>query len=67
MPKTTLRQENIKFTTRSAYTTVEAVLTLTVDGRELPALATLGTALEDSIELIQNKITESYKVVPERV
>jgi hypothetical protein len=38
-----------------------------VDGKELPTMAVLGAALEEAIELIQKKVTESYKVVPERV
>ena len=30
-------------------------------------MAVLGAAVEEAIEMIQNRITESYKVVPERV
>jgi hypothetical protein len=40
---------------------------MSVDGKELPNMAVLGKALEEAIELIQNRVTESYKVVPERV
>jgi hypothetical protein len=66
MPKTGLRQ-TFDLTTRNAYTKCSCEVGLTVDGKELPTMAVLGAALEEAIELIQKKVTESYKVVPERV
>jgi hypothetical protein len=66
MPKTGLRQ-TFDLTTRNAYTKCGCEVGLTVDGKELPTMAVLGAALEEAIELIQKKVTESYKVVPERV
>lgn len=66
MPITGLRQE-FELETRNKYTKVTAEIGFKVNGRELPSMAVLGAAVEEAIELIQNKITESYKVVPERV
>lgn len=66
MPTNKLTQE-MKLDTRSKFTQVDAVISLSVDGRELPNLAVLGEALEEAVELIQRKITDSYKVVPEWV
>jgi hypothetical protein len=40
---------------------------MTIDGTELPNMAVLGAALEEAIELIQQRVTDSYKAVPERV
>jgi hypothetical protein len=66
MPKTGMRQ-TFDLTTRNAYTKCDCEVGLTVEGKELPTMAVLGAALEEAIELIQKKVTESYKVVPERV
>lgn len=66
MPKTGIRQ-TFDLTTRNAYTKCECEVGMSVDGKELPNMAVLGKALEEAIELIQNRVTESYKVVPERV
>jgi hypothetical protein len=66
MPTTGLRQE-FKLETRNRYTTVDAEIGFKVNGKELPSMAVLGAAVEEAIELIQTKIAESYKVVPERV
>lgn len=66
MPKTTITQET-KLTTRNSITMVDAVFSLTVDGRELPTMTILGSSLEEAIAAVQAKITESYTVVPARV
>jgi len=66
MPRSGLRHE-FELSTRNAYTKVKCELNLILDGRELPNMAVLGEALEDAVKLVQNRVTESYKVVPERV
>lgn len=66
MPKIGIRNE-FDLKTRNEYTKVNCEIGMTVDGRELPTMAILGDALEKAIESIQQRITESYKVVPERV
>jgi len=48
-------------------TKVDCEIGLKVDGRELPNLAVLGAALEAAVDRVQQIVTESYKVVPERV
>lgn len=53
-------------TTRDKYTKVNFELGMTVDGREIPNAAVLGSALEEAVKLIQDRITESYQVVPVR-
>jgi hypothetical protein len=53
--------------TRSKYTKVSCEVGLSVDGRELPSMEVLGKALEEATELIQQRVTESYQVVPARV
>lgn len=65
MPKVNLREE-FDMTTRDKYTKVGCAIGMTVDGKELPNMAVLGNALEEAIKLIQERITESYKVVPPR-
>jgi hypothetical protein len=52
--------------TRDRYTKVNCELGLNVDGRELPNMEVLGGALEEASKLIQERVTESYKVVPPR-
>lgn len=66
MAKTGLRSQ-FELETRSKHTKVNCEVVLSVDGRELPNMAVLGGALEAAIELIQDKVTESYKEVPARV
>jgi hypothetical protein len=41
-------------------------LGLVLDGREIPNAAVLGSALEEAVKLVQDRITESYQVVPVR-
>jgi septal ring-binding cell division protein DamX len=53
--------------TRDKYTKVNMELGLVIDGREIPNAAVLGSALEDAVKLIQERIAESYRVVPARV
>ena len=65
MPKVGLR-ESFEMNTRDKYTKVECEVGMTVNGRELPNMAILGAALEEAIKLIQERVTESYKVVPAR-
>jgi hypothetical protein len=52
--------------TRDKYTKVNMELGMTIDGKEIPNAAILGSALEDAVKLIQERITESYQVVPAR-
>ena len=52
--------------TRDKYTKVDFELALVLDGKEIPTAAVLGGALEDAVKLIQERITESYQVVPPR-
>jgi len=65
LPKVGLR-ESFEMNTRDKYTKVECEVGMTVNGRELPNMAILGAALEEAIKLIQERVTESYKVVPAR-
>lgn len=65
MPKNGLRQ-TFKLKTRG-MSEVDCEIGITIEGRELPNMAVLGGALEDAVALVQTKVTESYKVVPERV
>ena len=66
MPRTGLKQ-GFELQTRGPYTKVDCEIGMTVEGKELPNMAVLGEALEAAISLIQEKVTASYKVVPERV
>lgn len=59
--------KTVSFSTRSEFTKVDGTITIEVEGMELPALATLGGALEECEALVQKKITESYQTVPPRV
>jgi hypothetical protein len=59
--------QNLELTTRNTYQKVDATIKLEVEGRELPALGVLGEAVELAVQIIQEKITQSFKVVPERV
>jgi len=61
-----LRTE-FQLSTRGAMTKVDCEIGLKVDGRELPNLAVLGAALEAAVDRVQQIVTESYTVVPERV
>lgn len=65
MPQIGLRNK-FQLTTRSSFTKVNCEVGISVEGNELPNTAVLGDALDAAIELFQQKITESYKVVPER-
>jgi hypothetical protein len=65
MPDMGLR-ESFDLETRNKYTKVDCEVGLKVSGRELPNMAVLGEALEAAIELIQSKVSESYKEVPVR-
>jgi len=65
MPKVGLR-ESFEMETRDKYHKVNCEVGMTVDGRELPNMSVLGAALEEAIKLIQERVTESYKVVPPR-
>lgn len=60
-------REKFELETRNKYTKVECEIGMKVDGKELPTMAVLGAALEEAIELIQLRISESYEVVPPRV
>jgi hypothetical protein len=65
LPARTLR-DSFELETRNKYTKVACDVTIKVDGRELPNMAILGEALTEAIEMIQQKITASYQIVPVR-
>jgi len=52
--------------TRNKYSKVDCEMGLTVEGRELPNASVLGKAMEEAVELIQQRVKESYEVVPPR-
>jgi hypothetical protein len=52
---------------KDRYRKANAEVGITVEGKELPNLAVVGGALEEAVELIRNKIKQSYEVVPPRV
>lgn len=66
MPKTGIKHD-FELATRNDFTKVNAELSLTVDGRELPTMSAIGEALEEAVTLIQKSIKESFNVVPSRV
>jgi hypothetical protein len=59
--------EEFEMQTRDRYTKVKANLHIELDGRELPAMAIVGEALQQAKELIEAAVKKSYEVVPERV
>ena len=65
VPKSEVTQE-FKLATRNSYTTVDAVITISVDGREPPNLGVIGEAVDKAIELVATHVKESYNKVPER-
>lgn len=65
MPRSNISQE-FELETRDRYTKVETVVSISVDGKELPNMAVMGSALEEVIELIRNHVRDSYTKVPER-
>jgi hypothetical protein len=65
MPKNAFKMA-FKLTTRNKYTELDCEIGMTVDGRELPTMAILGSAMEEAVELIQKRVTDSYAVVPPR-
>lgn len=65
MPQIGLRH-TFEMPTRNNYTKVNAEIGLKLDGRELPNTAVLGEALDKAVEMIEEHIKQSYKVVPER-
>lgn len=52
--------------TRDRFTKVNFELGMTIEGKELPNASVLGDALEAAVKLINERIVESYKVVPPR-
>lgn len=65
MAKTSFKKD-FELTLKNEYTKVECSVSLTVDGKSLPTMATLGDAMEQAIAVIQQLVTESYNVVPAR-
>ena len=65
MPNSGIRTE-FDLRTRGLQT-VKCEIGIKIDGRELPNLAVMGNALEKAVEVLQQVVTESYTVVPERV
>ena len=66
MPKLTMTNDK-QIETRNSYTKIDGKIMVSVEGKELPSLAVLGEALEAATELFEQKIKDSYKVVPPRV
>jgi hypothetical protein len=58
--------DEFKMETRDRYTKVDTVVTISVDGPELPNSAVLGEALDKAIEIVRESIKQSYVKVPER-
>ena len=65
MPKMGLR-ESFEMETRNKYTKVNCELSITIDGRELPAMGVVGEALEAAAKQIEDAVKKSYEVVPPR-
>lgn len=63
MAKTAVRHEG-EITTRDRYQKVQLQMGMTVEGKELPSASVLGAALEEAVELVQQRVTESYQVPP---
>ena len=57
---------SFELSTRNEFTKVDCEIGMTVEGKELPTLGVLGSALEDAKALIQKRVTESYVTVPVR-
>lgn len=66
MPISKVAQE-WELTTRNQSTKIEAEISLKINGREIPNLSILGECVEQAIAAIQERVTESYKIIPERV
>jgi hypothetical protein len=66
MPKLAVNQE-WELRTRNDFVKCDAIITVTVEGKELPTMQTLGRATELAAMLIQEEVTKSFKVVPENV
>ena len=66
MPRTGMKHSG-QLETRNAYTKVDVEFTVSVDGKELPAMGVIGEALEKATTLFQAEIKKSYEVVPPRV
>lgn len=66
MPRTGMKHSG-QLETRNAYTKVDVEFTVSVDGKELPAMGVVGEALEKAIELFNAEIKQSYQVVPVRI
>jgi hypothetical protein len=65
MPKNSVKMA-FELKTRNDYTKVEAEIGMTVTGNEIPSMTVLGEALELGLQVIQQRVTESYQV-PVRV
>lgn len=66
MPKLGI-SESFDLFTRDRHTKVECEVSVKLDGRELPNASVVGAALELMTKQLQEHVTESYLVVPERV
>ena len=65
MAKVGLRS-HFEMTTRDKYKKVNCEVGLSLDGQELPSMSVLGAALEEAVQLIQDRVTQSYQEVPAR-
>lgn len=66
MPKLGISEE-FKMQTRDRFTSVDCVVKIEIDGKELPNAEVVGGALEKMIAIASAHVQESYQVVPERV
>lgn len=64
MPRHAVKKE-VDLTTRG-FTKVQSEIAIRLDGKELPSLEVIGKAMDQAVELIQQIIQDSYKVVPPR-
>lgn len=53
--------------TRNELTSVECVIAIEVEGREVPSLEVVGKAVDAAIANVRASIKESYSEVPARV
>lgn len=66
MPKLAI-SETLDLQTRDRVTKVECEVSVKLDGRELPNADVVGAALELMVKQLQEHVTQSYQLVPERV
>ena len=65
MPGTKVSHE-FEMPTRDRYTKVETIVSISVNGKELPNMGILGGTLDEIVQFLSQRIAESYQKVPER-